>query len=34
VARHREAVASRVPELVGLFDALVEATERLAFEKG
>ena len=30
VTRHRAAVAARVPELVGLLDALVAATERLA----
>ena len=30
VARHREAVRSRAPELTELFDALVGATERLA----
>lgn len=30
VTRHRAAMAERVPELVGLLDALVAATERLA----
>ena len=30
VARQRDAVAERVPELVPLFDALVEATRELA----
>lgn len=30
VARHREVVLDRVPELIGLFDALVDATGRLA----
>ncbi|HEY4994381.1 MAG TPA: DUF2520 domain-containing protein, partial [Nakamurella sp.] len=30
VARHRAVVASRTPELIGLFDALVGATERIA----
>jgi predicted short-subunit dehydrogenase-like oxidoreductase (DUF2520 family) len=30
VARQRDAVAERVPELVPLFDALVEATRKLA----
>lgn len=32
VALHRDAIAERTPELRGLFDALVEATERLAAE--
>jgi predicted short-subunit dehydrogenase-like oxidoreductase (DUF2520 family) len=30
VARHRAAMADRIPELVGLLDALVTATQRLA----
>jgi hypothetical protein len=30
VARQRDAVAGRVPELLPLFDALVEATRDLA----
>lgn len=30
LARHRAAMAERVPELVGLLDVLVEATQRLA----
>ena len=30
VARHRAVIADRTPELTGLFDALVRATERLA----
>ena len=34
VARHREVVASRTPALIGLFDALVEATERMVVRHG
>jgi predicted short-subunit dehydrogenase-like oxidoreductase (DUF2520 family) len=33
VARQRQAVAGRTPELLGLFDALVAATRRLAHER-
>jgi hypothetical protein len=33
VARQRQAVAERTPELLDLFDALVAATRRLAHER-
>jgi hypothetical protein len=30
IARHREAIAERAPELLAMYDALVEATREVA----